>query len=297
MTMVLYSLRFPSDKIDLDSLDKISGDIIGGKGRYVTTWDYYRHRIIKDGNVDVTLGSEVYCRETFTSILRRNFLGKRKNLVGLVWCSETRGITGEILREHFVDFAAEFLTKSGVSESIVRAGTKVSKSGLGVVFPITMGDSITRFTSASALILLLRSGSVLADKKNKRIHTYSKVLENIMPRASRETGWYNEYRTTIGASTFIWYLLHFFDLHYLVSKKKRGNVSCNGPTSYFSGCRNSIISVISSFNDIPRIEMMSELLTGHKSLLNQFSTEFRAAFEVMLNKLPLKERKVKGVTL
>jgi len=301
MTMRLYTLRFPDNKIDLALLDSISQDIIDGCKQYNYSWDsYYYHNTVNitEHGINIGISQGVFCRETFTSMIRTFFRGKRKNLIGLVWCDEARGVSHEVLSKYFVDFASEFLAKSGVPEVVARTGTKIAKIGNSIVFPITMGDIITRYTSASALILLLRAGSLLVDKSTAhKIGSYDFVMKNIIHSISRATSWYNEARTTIGASTCIWYFLHFFDLHYLVSKKRGGNGHCNGPSTYYSGTRRKIISALSEFNDFSRIELMDKLLKGRKNLLDQFSTDFRDAFRGMLNKLPPKEKKVKGVTL
>lgn len=297
MTMVLYTLRFPN-KIDLDVLDKVSEHIIKGHAKYQAGYAYnYNARVINDEGISISVSPEAFCRETFTGYIRRAFAGKRKNMICLVWCNEARHITHELLSDGFVDFATEFLSRSGVPEIVTKTSAKVAHVGLGVVFPITMGDSMTRYTSASALVLLLRGGNLLVNTDENKMEFYCDALKRIAPRVRRTTSWWSENRATIGASTFIWYLLHYFDLFPLVSKQKAKPQFCNGPQTYFSGNRKNIISAIEKFDDITRIELIDKTLKGNKTLLSQLSSDFRETFRSMLSKLPPKVRKIKGASL
>lgn len=307
--MRVHSVEFEKD-IDLNTLQKISNMALNDQLGRIYEWSYYddRHRQRIDG-VGVSTEADTYCRETLTGQIRRMIPSRSdhsKRKIVLVYVSgEARGISAKVLNKCFTDFAVEFLSHSGIPENIVRAGTSLHKSRLTVVFPITIGDKITDYTSASALILLLRVGASLVDKKKEKILPYSKLLHDLLASAltRRNTLW--DRTSTIGTSTLLWYILHFFDLHNLRGQTSTSyNSVCNGPQSYYSGHYGTITHRLASLDDLTRIQLIQGFLGKKKTqFMRSFSISLMKAFEIMFSKLDgtlpeaKKVKKIKGASL
>lgn len=306
--MRIYVVDF-EDGIDLRTLQKVTATISNPRNKYVSSrlsyyyYPSYGKKKFSDG-VHITAYESTHCRESLTSFVRSAFTSKdTKNKVVLVYVSaEAKGIPIDVFKRDFQDFAVEFLSHSRIPEDIVRAGTYVPDDSLTFIFPITVADAITDFISASALILLFRRGQKML-RGSKEFLSYGELLSKIVPsshnRSASLYSWGPGRTTTIGSSTFMWYLLHFFDLHNLKGLHVHGHDYCNGPQSFYGHRSYLINQELSSFNDLTRISMIKELFGRKKdSFVKNFSEDFRKTFNDMLDKCSAtKVKKIKGASL